>query len=59
MKAMYKSELAAYAGISTRTLKRWLEPYKPQLEQLGMKPKDQIINPSALKFICKQLSIDV
>lgn len=56
---MYKSELAAYAGVSTRTLKRWLEPYKPQLEQLGMKPKDQIINPSALKFICKQLSIDV
>lgn len=59
MKAMYKSELAAYAGVSTKTLRRWLEPYKQQLQELGMRPKDQIINPCALKFICKQLSIDV
>ena len=27
MKAMYKSELAAYAGVSTGTLRRWLIPY--------------------------------
>lgn len=27
MKAMYKSELAAYAGVSTKTLRRWLKPY--------------------------------
>jgi len=59
MKAMYKSELAAYAGVSTKTLRRGLEPYKQQLQELGMRPKDQIINPCALKFICKQLSIDV
>ena len=59
MKAMYKNELAAYAGVSTKTLRRWLEPYQQQLTELGMRPKDQIVNPSALKFICDTLSIDV
>ena len=45
MKAMYKSELAAYAGVTTRTLRRWLKPYQQQLAELGMKPKDQIVKP--------------
>ena len=34
MKAMYKSELAAYAGVSTGTLRRWLMPYRQQLNEL-------------------------
>ena len=59
MKAMYKSELAAYAGVTTRTLRRWLKPYQQQLTELGMQPKDQLVNPSALKFICKTLCIDI
>lgn len=59
MKAMYKSELAAYAGVSTRTLRRWLKPYQQQLAELGMKPKDQIVKPSAVKFICETLCIDM
>ena len=41
MKAMYKSELAAYAGVSTGTLRRWLIPYRQQLNEIGVKPKDQ------------------
>ena len=59
MRAMYKSELAAYAGVTTRTLRRWLKPYQQQLTELGMQPKDQLVNPSALKFICKTLCIDI
>ena len=59
MKAMYKSELAAYAGVSTKTLRRWLKPYQQQLTELGMQPKDQLVYPSALKFICKTLCIDI
>lgn len=59
MKAMYKSELAAYAGVSNKTLRRWLKPYQQQLTELGMQPKDQLVNPSALKFICKTLCIDI
>ena len=59
MKAMYKSELAAYAGVSTKTLRRWLKPYQQQLTEFGMQPKDQLVNPSALKFICKTLCIDI
>ena len=59
MKAMYKSELAAYAGVSTRTLRRWLKPYQQQLNEIGMKPKDQLLSPKAVKFICDQLSIDI
>ena len=59
MKAMYKSELAAYAGVSTRTLRRWLIPYQQQLNEMGVKPKDQLLSPKAVKFICVQLSIDI
>ena len=59
MKAMYKSELAAYAGVCTKTLRRWLQPYQQQLDELGVKPKDQMLSPRAVKFICDKLSIDV
>ena len=59
MKAMYKSELAAYAGVSTGTLRRWLIPYRQQLNEIGVKPKDQLLSPKAVKFICDQLSIDI
>lgn len=56
---MYKSELAAYAGVCTKTLRRWLQPYQQQLNELGVKPKDQMLSPKAVKFICDKLSIDV
>lgn len=59
MKAMYKGELAAYAGVSTRTLRRWLEPYKGQLSDLGVKAENQLLNPKAVKFICEKFAIDV
>jgi len=59
MKAMYKSELAAYAGVCTKTLRRWMEPYQKELAELGVRQKDQILNPKALKFLCEKLSIDV
>lgn len=58
MRAMYKSELAAYAGVSTGTLRRWLMPYRQELNEIGVKPKDQLLSPKAVKFICDQLSID-
>ncbi len=58
MKAMYKSELAAYAGV-TGTLRRWLIPYRQQLNEMGVKSKDQLLSPKAVKFICDQLSIDI
>lgn len=57
MRAMYKSELAAYAGVSTGTLRRWLMPYRQELNEIGVKPKDQLLSPKAVKFICDQLSI--
>ena len=55
MRAMYKSELAAYAGVSTGTLRRWLMPYRQELNEIGVKPKDQLLSPKAVKFICDQL----
>lgn len=59
MRAMYKSELATYAGVSTGTLRRWLMPYRQELNEIGVKPKDQLLSPKAVKFICDQLSIDI
>ena len=59
MKAMYKYEIADRAGVTTKTLRRWLKPYQKELEAMGVKPKDQILNPSAVKFICEKFCIDV
>ena len=34
-------------------------PYRQQLNEMGVKPKDQLLSPKAVKFICDQLSIDI
>lgn len=56
---MFKSELAAYAGVSTRTLRRWMVPWHEELEALGMTPRSQKLNPAVVKFLCEKLCIDL
>ena len=34
MKAMTKQQLAESAGVSVRTLNRWCEPYRQELEEM-------------------------
>ena len=60
MKAMYKSELAGAAGVSTRTLMRWLkEPYmQQQLMQYPLAPRQQKLPGNLVKIICEHYVID-
>ncbi|MBP3845558.1 MAG: hypothetical protein J6E48_10560 [Prevotella sp.] len=56
---MSKQELASAAGVSIDTLRRWLEPYSGELQQMGYKPNMRILPPRIVQFICEKLCIDV
>lgn len=58
MQAMYKSDLAARAGVSTRTLQRWLDPLKGELKALGVTEKTRLLNASAVRLICERFAIE-
>lgn len=59
MKAMYKFELAAYAGITSKTLRRWTTPFDKELAKMGVYPSTRLLSPAAVKFICEKLAIDL
>lgn len=59
MKAMYKFELAVYAGITSKTFRRWTKPYDEELARMGVSPSTRLLPPAAVKFICEKLAIDL
>ena len=59
MKSAYKYELAAAAGVNYRTFQRWLSQNKTRLEQLGAGPRQQLLPPKAVGWICSQYGIDL
>ena len=59
MKAMYKYELAEAAGVSSNTLRRWLGENRVKLAKLGARPRQQLLPPKAVEWICKQYGIDL
>ena len=59
MKAMSKSKLAAAAGVSIKTFQRWLVSHSEELALLGVKPRDKLLPPVAVKFIVEQYCIDL
>ena len=59
MTALTRKELAARAGISTRTLQRWLEPHRTELRALGMMPNKKLLPPQVVGWICERFCIDV
>ncbi len=59
MKRMLKKELAQCAGVSMRTLSRWLSGEAEQLKVLGVQPKDRLLTPKAVRYICEKFDIEV
>ena len=61
MKSMTKSQLAKAAGVSERTLQRWLrDPYiRQQLAHLKLKSKQQLLPPRAVQIIAEHYAIDI
>ncbi|MCQ2238043.1 MAG: DUF4248 domain-containing protein [Bacteroidaceae bacterium] len=59
MKRMLKKELAQCAGVSMRTFSRWLSGEAEQLKVLGVQPKDRLLTPKAVRYICEKFDIEV
>ena len=45
MKAMSKQQLAEIAGVTTKTLMSWCEPFQKELEAMGMQPHMKVLPP--------------
>ncbi|MBP3790271.1 MAG: hypothetical protein J6I52_11730 [Prevotella sp.] len=59
MKAMTRTQLAAYAGVSVRTLVNWCKPYQKELAQMGMTPDMRVLPPNIAKWIAERFCIDI
>ena len=59
MKSMLKSELAAKAGVSQSTFKRWLQRNQKELSSLGVSPNAKLIPPNAVRYISEMYGIDL
>ena len=56
---MYKFELAAYAGISTKTLRRWMNSCQKKLDDMGVTRESKLLPPAAVKLLCEKFAIDI
>ena len=59
MKSMSKAQLAEAAGVNMRTFQRWLSRHKDGLVVLGVRPRDKLLPPVAVKYIAEQYGIDL
>jgi hypothetical protein len=59
MRAMLKSELAAAAGVSRETFRRWLLTDVEYLRSLGLTPKTKMLPPRVVKYLIDKYCIDV
>ena len=60
-KSMYKYELAAAAGVSHRTLARWLKtaPNSLKLKKMGVGPRTKMLPPKAVDYVCHEYGIEL
>ena len=56
---MTKAQLAAAAGVSVKTLQRWLSRHSDELAMLGVRPRDKLLPPVAVKYVAEQFGIDL
>ena len=59
MIAMTKAQLAMAAGVSVKTLQRWLSRHSEELAMLGVRPRDKLLPPVAVKYVAEQFGIDL
>ena len=58
MKSMTRKQLAARAGVTTQTLKNWMEPHLEQLYALGMPTGKGAIPPNVIDYLIKTFNTE-
>jgi len=58
-RAMFKYELAAAAGVSRQTFRRWLHTDRAELSRLGVGPHTKLLPPAAVRYLCGKYEIDL
>ena len=58
MKAMYKSELAAAAGVTRDTFRRWLHSDADYLRSQGLNPKAKMLPPQVVAYLVEKYNIE-
>lgn len=58
-KAMYKNEIARAAGVSRAVFRVWLKADKQALEAMGITPRQQLLPPVAVRYLCEKYVIDI
>ena len=56
---MSKQQLAQCAGVTSKTLASWCEPYKGELKAMGLQPNMRVLPPRIVRFIAEKFCIDV
>lgn len=59
MKAMYQYEVAAKAGVSDKTFRRWLKPIRQELQAMGLNPRSKLIPGHIVEYLARQFCIDI
>ena len=59
MQAMFKSELAKLAGVSSRTFRRYLATRRAILTAMGVSPFARKLPPQAVHYISEDYCIDL
>ena len=59
MKAMLKSELAAAAGVSRGTFRRWLQSDAEYMREQGVKPTRKMLPPKVVKYLIDKYCIEL
>lgn len=59
MKAMLKSELAAAAGVSRDTFRRWLQSDAEYMQEQGVKPTSKMLPPKVVKYLIDKYCIEL
>ena len=59
IKSMLKSELAAAAGVSSQTFRRWLKTDEEYLRSQGVLPTAKILPPQVVNHLIKKYCIEL
>jgi hypothetical protein len=59
MKSMTRQQIAECAGVTPKTLKKWMQPYMAELTAMGMPTGKGLLPPNVIRWLADKYCIDV